>query len=263
MRTRDFLAAAGIFLMFSAAAYAGKGGSGSYIDLTPGRFDYYVMALSWQPAFCEGHQDKKECISQTVERYDGKNLVLHGLWPNKKNDRQHRYAYCGVKTKVKKLDNPAKWCRMPKLNLADETAEELAVYMPGFASCLQNHEWYKHGSCSGLKANDYFHKANGMVKKMADTNFGRYISANIGQTVSSAQLMDEFEKDFGAGSRKSVNLFCDRGQGKAMLSEVRIYLKKTLPAEGEPDDLLALPDSSERGNCPEDVMIDRVGVSEN
>ena len=49
-----------------------------------GNFDYYVLALSWQPAFCEGRPDKSECRTQTQNRFDANNFVLHGLWPNQR-----------------------------------------------------------------------------------------------------------------------------------------------------------------------------------
>jgi len=228
---------------------------------TPGKFDYYVLALSWQPAFCEGHPGKTECTSQTGDRYDAKNLVLHGLWPSRIGDKSHRYGFCGVSKKVRKLDQPGAWCKMPDLNLASDTTKDLAVYMPGYASCLQNHEWYKHGSCSGLNANDYFQKASGLVARMSDTGFDKFISANVGKTVATSDLLAEFEKDFGSGSRKYVNLFCDRGTAGAMLSEVRLYLKKQLPGDGDLSGALVQPEKSERGNCPEEVMIDEAGLS--
>jgi ribonuclease T2 len=251
------------FLSGAALAKGSGHAGGAQIDLTPGKFDYYALALSWQPAFCEGHREKKECVSQTEERYDARNLAIDGLWPNKRGDRQHRYAYCGVSKKTIKLDKPDSWCKMPKLNLADETAKNLPIYMPGYPSCLQNHEWYKHGTCSGLKANEYFEAAYTLDSKIADTNFGKFISANVGETVTSDDLLKEFEKDYGTGSRKFINLFCDRADGKALLSEVRIYLKKKLPDNGILNGYFALPDKSERGNCPDSFIIDKAGFSEN
>src|SRR5664279_1823751 len=46
----------------------------------PGRFDYYLMALSWSPSFCETHADETEqCGSK------GFGFVLHGLWPQNRD----------------------------------------------------------------------------------------------------------------------------------------------------------------------------------
>ena len=41
-----------------------------------GVFDYYVMALSWSPSFCESHPDEEEQCG-----HKGYGFVLHGLWP--------------------------------------------------------------------------------------------------------------------------------------------------------------------------------------
>lgn len=247
--------------ILSSSAFAQQRMSNNAV---PGEFDSYVFSLSWQPAFCETKPDKKECTTQTADRYDAKNLVLHGLWPNKKGDTGHTYGYCGVTNKVKKLDKANTWCKMPVLDLSDDTKKNLALYMPGYASCLQNHEWYKHGTCSGMNSDEYFSTASSLVAKMAETNFNKYISANVGKSVNDEELLAEFEKDFGAGSRRSVNLLCESNQGSAMLSEVRMYLRNPLIAEGELKDSLVLLDNSEQSNCPQNIFIDPAkGVSQN
>ena len=51
----------------------------------------YVLAVSWQPAFCEGHADAPECASQTADRFDATHFTLHGLWPQPRS-----LEYCGV-----------------------------------------------------------------------------------------------------------------------------------------------------------------------
>jgi len=48
-----------------------------------------------------------------------------------------------------------------------------------------------------------------------------------------------------------------------MLSEVRIYLKKQLPKNGIMEESFALPDKSERGNCPENFLVDTAGLTGN
>ena len=41
----------------------------------------FVLAITWQPAFCEANGRKPECVFQTQTRFDGANFSLHGLWP--------------------------------------------------------------------------------------------------------------------------------------------------------------------------------------
>src|SRR5689334_7347405 len=46
----------------------------------PGQFDFYVLALSWSPSFCEasaerGRAPKEQCGGRPYS------FVVHGLWP--------------------------------------------------------------------------------------------------------------------------------------------------------------------------------------
>jgi len=55
---------------------------------TAGNFDSYVLALTWQPGFCEhfSYKGKKpECDAINSGKLASTNLTLHGLWPNKKS----------------------------------------------------------------------------------------------------------------------------------------------------------------------------------
>jgi len=45
----------------------------------------YLLALTWQPSFCENKPNRKECRTQTTNRYDAKHWSLHGLWPQPLN----------------------------------------------------------------------------------------------------------------------------------------------------------------------------------
>jgi|GEM_PF-362028 len=220
-----------------------------------GEFDSYVFSLSWQPAFCETKPDKQECVSQTPDRYDAKNLVLHGLWPNKQGDKQHKYGFCGVSNSIRKLDKASTWCKMPAPGLSEDTKTNLAQFMPGFASCLERHEWYKHGTCSGLEADEYFTLAYTLTSKVDDTGFNKYISRNIGNTINTDDLLTEFEKVFGDGSRSYVNLFCEKVDGTSRLTEVRMYLKTDLDADGQLKDFLTSPADAEQGTCPQKIFI--------
>ena len=45
----------------------------------PGKFDYYVLSLSWSPSFCEQAGERPSAQRQCGER--AYSFVVHGLWP--------------------------------------------------------------------------------------------------------------------------------------------------------------------------------------
>lgn len=99
---------------------------------TPGDFDFYVLALSWSPGFCELEGERKgrsQC--DTGAR---KGFVVHGLWP------QYNRGFpsdCGMDRSPSSIAMQAARGVFPD--------EQLARY-----------EWRKHGTCSGLSPQDYF-----------------------------------------------------------------------------------------------------------
>lgn len=96
----------------------------------PGAFDYYVMSLSWSPAFCEVEGDAEQCAP-------GRRLgwILHGLWP------QYERGW-------------PRDCRTAERNPSRSETAAMADIMA--TSGLAWHEWQAHGRCSGLSAQDYF-----------------------------------------------------------------------------------------------------------
>ena len=101
-------------------------------------FDFYLLALTWHPAFCQnGNGDKPECGVRQPHP-----LAIHGLWPEKLAAGAYPHD-----------------CRAPRLDLAPALAHELEDFMPGMRSNLHEHEWRKHGGCSGLDDDRYFEQA--------------------------------------------------------------------------------------------------------
>jgi ribonuclease T2 len=98
----------------------------------PGDFDFYVLALSWSPGFCEtggAFKAREQCASGAHLGF-----VVHGLWP------QYWHGYpsdCGG------VSSPS-W-------LALQTVKGL---YPDLG--LARFEWRKHGTCSGKSPSDYF-----------------------------------------------------------------------------------------------------------
>jgi ribonuclease T2 len=119
-------------------------------------YQSYVFVLEWLPEFCAKVHGSAECASLSSSSFAANHPVLHGLWPNQVGDTAHDYGYCGDAAAQKPLDRNTTWCQLQLPTLSTATRTALDQYMPGTASCLEHHEWTKHGTCSGLSADAYF-----------------------------------------------------------------------------------------------------------
>lgn len=216
---------------------------------TPGLADGYVLALSWQPAFCETHgfrAGKPECRQLQSGSYAANHFVLHGLWPNQTQCGIH-YGYCGV-------DFKAKHCQYSPLILNDAVVTNLKQLMPSFShgSCLERHEWYKHGSCQVLSADDYFSLAIRLTKELNQTEFTRYIQQHIGTSVERARLREVFEYSFGERSAQKLFLGCRNGR----LVDVFINLPVLIPSDATLSALIQQADATRNiDKCPPNIVI--------
>ena len=118
----------------------GRGGdanapANSQMQNTAGNFDFYLLSLSWSPGFCAtaaGQNDSAQCAPGRKFAF-----VLHGLWP--------QYEQSG-------------WpqdCSTEQIDPA--VVSKMISIMP--SERLIQHEWTKHGTCSGLTSADYFEEA--------------------------------------------------------------------------------------------------------
>lgn len=176
----------------------------------------YLLALTWQPAFCEGRPRKKECRTQTTNRYDAKHWSLHGLWPQPRNN-----TYCGVSDTDKGIDRNSRWHLLAPVKLSQKTAQALAFTMPGMASNLHRHEWIKHGTCYGKDAESYYADSIYLTEQINKSAVGALFSRNIGKKVSLKEVRQRFDQAFGKGTGRKVNLRCDR---KGLISELWVNL---------------------------------------
>ena len=99
------------------------------LEEADGDFDYWVMALSWSPDYCatNDYEDEQQCsIGKQLD------FVLRGLWP------QYDKGY-------------------PSFCSNEELSYELKVDYAGLYpnDNLFDHEWEKHGTCTGLTPQDY------------------------------------------------------------------------------------------------------------
>jgi len=178
-----------------------------------------LLALSWHNAFCETHRRKKECkrglLSALRSKKSEKHFVLHGLWPQPKNR-----TYCHVERKYITMDRYKQWHKMPDIGLSTQTKERLSKVMPGFASNLHKHEWYKHGSCYGTDAEQYYKNAIFLTEQINDSKVNTFFVTHIGKRVTLKQIRDRFDSSFGTGAGKRVALLCKNG----LITELWLHL---------------------------------------
>lgn len=213
-----------------------------------GRFDYYLLSLEWHPTFCASHGRLDECAPGTSDRYDD-DLVLHGMWPSVRGDSSNSYGFCGVSPDVRRLDTAATRCQMPAVPMSPSTRDTLAAHMPGTDACLERHEWYRHGSCSGLSGDDYFAAADAMLLQVNRSALGRFVSAHKGDTVLSSDLLAAAQSDWGGAASASIRLTCQNG----MLNEVRLALKPSVTASASLGASLAQAEGG--SSCPPSFQI--------
>lgn len=102
--------------------------------LATGDFDFYVLTLSWSPGFCDTGGDEKSRDQCAVGA--GQGFVVHGLWPE--NANRPYPSDCGDSGYI-----PGAALR-----------ETHGLYP---AEGLARYEYRKHGTCTGLSPEAYFH----------------------------------------------------------------------------------------------------------
>ncbi len=207
------LAPSALALAQEAAGSAGQTGAE---QTGAGRTDY-VLAVSWQPGFCETRPDRKECVSQTADRFDATNLSLHGLWPLRK-------SYCGVAAETRSQDRTGNWLDLPKLGLADDTAARLLVAMPGVQSGLDRHQWLRSGTCQGGTVDDYFTAQLRMLEELNRSAVGTLFRGRIGSELDETSIKQAFDQSFGAGAGDRVRMRCQTVAGRSVITGLMIGL---------------------------------------
>ena len=162
----------------------------------PGKFDFYVLALSWSPSYCEAAHERapdQQCAGRPFS------FVVHGLWP------QYEQGF-------------PSFCQVPAPRLDRNIVGSVLDLMP--SPRLIFHEWDRHGTCSGLSQHAYFEavrKARSVVKiPLEFTELDKPI------TVKPDDVAEAFVKANAGLSRAAFAVACDSKR----LSEARVCLNK-------------------------------------
>lgn len=213
----------------------------------------YILAVSWQPAFCETRPNKPECESQTEDRFDASHFTLHGLWPQPRSN-----AYCNVTADEEAASADSRWDDLPTVELSQDLRQELDKVMPGTQSNLERHEWTKHGTCYDTDEEEYFADSLAMMSALNTSAVAELFASNVGKQVTQAQVRAAVNESFGEGAGERVRLACPRDGGRTLIGELTIGLTGEITA---PEDFstLILAARPTDGGCDAGI-VDPVGL---
>lgn len=222
----------------------------SFVACTPteGEAPDYVLAFSWQPAFCETRPRKKECRTQHADRFDAVHFSLHGLWPQPRSQ-----VYCEVPKSEIDLDKQGKWRQLQPLELTQESRNELERVMPGSQSFLHRHEWLKHGTCHGGSAQDYFDQSLSLMRKLNGSRLRELFAANIGEELSGEEIREALDADFGSGAGERLRIACKRDGDRRLIVELTLGLTGVINDEPGMKQLIASAKPTDPG-CPGGIV---------
>jgi len=178
------LAAVLLLSVLCALPLLGKKRRAAKEDRAAGNFDYYVLALSWAPNFCVEHPNDSSNECRPGERHG---FILHGLWPQA--DSGPPPMDCG--------GSP----------VAGRIVQTMLNYMPS-ASVVQ-HEWTKHGSCSGRSAEQYFAKARRAFQAVRIPD--RLRQLDHAETLSTREIEHDFST-LNSAPPEAIRLSCHDGK---------------------------------------------------
>lgn len=164
-----------------------------------GKFDYYVMALSWSPNWCALEGDSKN--SPQCDAREDHGWILHGLWPQ---FHQGWPSYCRTAE------------RAPSRRMTNEMADIMGT------SGLAWHQWKKHGVCSGLSAPNYYALSREAYKKFTRPAAFRKLKSQV--SLPANVVEGAFLKANPTLTADSLTITCKQGY----IQEARICLSKNL-----------------------------------
>jgi len=192
-----------------------------------GQFDYYLLSLSWSPAFCAtpaGAKHPDQCGTAAPAR----GFVVHGLWPQ----------YLPGSAAATAQGGGALWpqcCGGAEPFRPDAVPPQLDGLMIG--TDLRRHEWSKHGTCATPRSGEYFAKILQAVQTVGT-------ASDLHPTAPEKIRITDLKRYFTVPPQ-AIFPTC---KGKT-LSEVRVCLDRSLAP-------IPCPDSARRSdNCPGTVIL--------
>ncbi len=156
-------------------------------------FDYYILALSWSPAYCatvETERSSQQCSSSTTYGF-----IVHGLWP--------QYEAGGYPEKCGRRE------RVP-----ESVITQTLPVMPDKGLII--YQWRKHGACTRLSPETYFSQISRLFNGLSLKGFDPQ------EPLSPRQARSLFLQANPDIPPEAVRLSCKKGT----FSELRVCLSQ-------------------------------------
>lgn len=209
MLSRIVLGAAGLAVVCASVAIAQKSAPWPSKALNPverrhvpGKFDYYVLALSWSPTHCmtaTPGRDDTQCARRNGRRFG---FILHGLWP------QYERGY------------PLRCATRWRPFVPEPVIASMHNVMPSRGLVI--HEYRQHGTCSGLKPGAYFALARQFYHRIRIPK--RYDNPFDMQLMSPQEVLGDFLQANPGLKRDMIWVSCTKRGNR--LKEVRICMTR-------------------------------------
>ena len=162
-----------------------------------GQFDFYVLALSWSPGFCEisGNRNRQ------CDAGSGLGFVVHGLWP------QTEQGY-------------PSFCEPSGRFVPRAAVDEAKGLFPD--DNLARYQWRKHGTCSGESPSGYFRAVQRARERVRVPDSLRSLGSEA--RVMPAEIEQAFIKANPELRPDMIAVSC----GRRILQEVRICFDRDL-----------------------------------
>ncbi|WP_123028006.1 ribonuclease T2 family protein [Mycolicibacterium stellerae] len=192
------------------------------------------LVLTWGPSLCAAEPTNAGCTSGHVGT-QGPTWLLHGLWPQPADNQ-----YCGVPKEIARRASDLKGSHMPSVDIGGDVRSTLRSLMSDEAS-LAPHEWYAHGTCSGVSPDVFFSDAAALTEQARKVLDPMFTEAQGGR-IALSDVRDKFDREYGAGAGDRLRLSCRNvtGQG-GVVYELHLSLPSVTEISG-PDGTRPLKD---------------------
>jgi len=156
-----------------------------------GQFDFYVFEQTWSAEFCQTKKSWPGC--KTPTQFMQNHLTIHGLWPNYASSREgHMWPQCCNSTFGQNVDSL----------VVQQLFSDLKTYWPNeqlpdpplkdLSATLWQHEWNKHGTCSGVSQRSYFSGTMTTVYNQVPTPAS--LQKRMGGSMQKQELVSSYSK---------------------------------------------------------------------